>query len=141
MRTPELMMKQTRLNLAYTSWFNIRQFELLHRFDLEAWTDKGHAAGSPTVPAGYRSWGQTLRMMFETAPHFVADHAGLTFNFTQPGNYLSTAWYSLEQIINGGYRAGTFGIDWNYHPFHIMGMHSGGTGFYTDGPIHTYRAA
>jgi hypothetical protein len=140
-RTVALSLQQGRQNLAYTAWFNLRQFELFHRFDLEDWTDKGNAAGSPTVPAGYRSWGQTLRTVFETAPHFVTDHPGLDFNFTQPGNYLSTSWYSLEQIVNGGIHAGAFGIDWNYHPAHITNTHHSAVGFYDDGPIHAYRLA
>ena len=140
-RPRALELQQTRHNLARSAWYNVRQFELITRYRLDNITERGPAAGTPKVAAGYRSWGMPFRTVFETAPHFVADHAGLTFNFTQPGNYLSTAWYSLEQVFNGGYRAGAFGIDWNYHPFHIMGMHRGGTGFYTDGPIQTYRAA
>ena len=122
------------------AWYNVRQFELVTRYRLDAITERGPASGTPVVSTGYRSWGVTLRTVFETAPHFVSGNQ-LTFNFTQPGNYLSTAWYSLEQIINGGYHASSYGIDWNYHPFHIMGMHHGGTGYYNDGPIHAYRAA
>lgn len=140
-RTFELSVKQHRHNLARVSWYNLRQFELNQKYDLEGWTEKTEAAGRPVVPEGYRSWGRTLRTMFETAPHFVSDHAGLDFNMTQPGNYLSTAWYSLEQIINGGYKAGAFGIDWNYHPGHIANTAYGATGFYNDGPIHTHRMA
>ena len=140
-RTFELGVAQTRVNLAYVSWYNLRQFELLHRFDLEDQTHLGPAAGSPRVPDGYRSWGATFRTVFETAPHFVADGAGLDFNFTQPGNYLSTAWYALEQIFNGGYHAGTFGIDWNYHPGHIWNMRRSALGYYSDGPIPAYRLA
>jgi hypothetical protein len=65
----------------------------------------------------------------------------LDFNYTQPGNYLSTSWYSMEQVINGGYRAASFGIDWNYHPGHISNVQRGATGFYTDGPAHAYHWA
>ncbi len=64
-----------------------------------------------------------------------------SFVFTKPGEYLTTVWYSLEQIVNGGWRSGSAGIDWNYHPQHLGGMHRGGTGFYTDGPMHPYRLA
>jgi hypothetical protein len=140
-RTHELMVKQTRHNLAYVSWFNLRQFELFHRFGLEDQTHVSPASGAPRVPIGDRSWGSTFRTVFETAPHFVADGAGLSFNFTQPGNYLSTAWYSLEQIINGGFNAASFGIDWNYHPGHIWNTRQSAVGFYLDGPIPAYRLA
>ena len=134
-------MKQTRHTLAGRAWFNLRMFELLHQYKLQGMTERSWAAGSPTVATGYRSWGQTARTVFETAPHFVADGVGLTFNYTQPGNYLSTAWYSLEQIINGGVKAGAFGIDWNYHPGHIANITHSATGFYTDGPVHAYHMA
>jgi len=140
-RSRALELAQARKNLARVAWFNVRQFELITKYRLDAVTERGPAGGTPEVPAAYRSWGMPYRTVFETAPHFVADHAGLSFNFTQPGNYLSTAWYSLEQVFNGGYHAGGFGIDWNYHPFHIMGMRRGGTGYYSQGPIHAYRAA
>jgi hypothetical protein len=63
------------------------------------------------------------------------------FVFSKPGEYLTTAWYTLEQIVNGGWRSGSAGIDWNYHPQHLAGMHWGGTGYYKDGPMHPYRWA
>ncbi|MBK8477846.1 MAG: hypothetical protein IPL39_16540 [Opitutaceae bacterium] len=140
-RTLELSLAQARHNLARSAWFNLRLFELLQNYKLTGLTERSGASGTPVVPTGYRSWAVMARTVFETAPHFMSDHAGLDFNFTQPGNYLSTAWYSLEQVFNGGYHAAAFSIDWNYHPFHIMGTHRGGTGFYNDGPIHAYRAA
>jgi hypothetical protein len=136
-RTVALSIKQTRHNLAKVAWYNVRQFELNRKYGLEDKTRQSWAAGAPQVSAGFRSWGETARTMFETAPHFVADHAALTFNFTQAGNYLSTAWYSLEQIINGGYKAGAFGIDWNYHPGHIAGMARTAP----NAPYHAYRMA
>lgn len=140
-RTPALSLAQSRVNLAYVAWFNLRQFELFHRYHLEDQTHVSPAAGSPRVPDHFRSWGATFRTVFETAPHFVSDGPGLDFNYTQPGNYLSTAWYALEQIFNGGYRAASFGVDWNYHPGHISNMHHSALGFYDDGPIPAYRHA
>ena len=98
-------LQQSRHDLAFVAWYNIRQFELITRYRLDNITERGPAQGTPLVPAGYRSWGVTLRTVFETAPHFTSGNHQ-TFNFTQPGNYLSTAWYSMEQIINGGYHDG-----------------------------------
>lgn len=140
-RTEQLMLQQTRHNLARDAWFNVRQFELIHGFRLEDQTAVSMASGSPVVPDGYRSWGQTYRVVFETAPHFVADGPGLTFNFTQPGNYLSTSWYSLEQILNGGHHAASLGVDWNYHPGHIHNVQRSAVGYYDDGPPHAYHLA
>lgn len=149
-RTLALELKQTRYNLAKNAWFNLRMMEMqlkhklqniTDRTSLNQYVDAGGVARSRNIPAGYRSWAQPNRTLFETAPHFVADGAGLTFNYTKPGNYLSTAWYSLEQIVNGGWRAGSWGLDWNYHPGHLYNAHRGATGFYTDGAIHLYRHA
>lgn len=149
-RTRAQELQQTRLNLAKLAWYNLRMIEMqmkhrlqdvTHRSGMAFYTDANNQQQARGIPVGFRSWSMPMRTMFETAPHFVADHAGLSFNFTQAGNYLSTAWYSLEQVVNGGWRAGSLGLDWNYHPQHIYGTHAGGTGFYTNGPIHLYRHA
>ncbi|MEN9491726.1 MAG: hypothetical protein RJA63_2175, partial [Pseudomonadota bacterium] len=94
-------------------------------------------------PANYRSWPIPHRTLFELAPHFMGPNAPEygNFVFSKPGEYLTTAWYTLEQIVNGGWRSGSAGIDWNYHPQHLAGMHWGGTGYYKDGPMHPYRWA
>lgn len=149
-RTLELELKQARINLAKLSWFNLRMMEMqlkhrlqdvTHRTGMMKYTDPNGVARTRDIPAGYRSWSMPMRTLFETAPHFVSDHTGLGFNYTKPGNYLSVAWYSLEQIVNGGWRAGSWGLDWNYHPGHIYNTHRGATGFYNDGAIHLYRHA
>lgn len=149
-RTVELELKQTRYNLAKLAWFNLRMMEMQLKHKLQDITDRAGMMSyvddngvthKREIPVGYRSWSMPNRTLFETAPHFVSDGVGLTFNYTKPGNYLSTAWYSMEQIVNGGWRAGSFGLDWNYHPGHISNTHRSATGFYNDGAIHLYRHA
>jgi len=62
--------------------------------------------------------------MFEIAPHFSGPgypERNIDFNTTAAGVYWTTAWYSLQQIVNGGYHAMavTGPVDWNYHPQHL----------------------
>ena len=161
---------RSRQGLAFNAWYAIRMWELMKKYKLEEMTSRSGLntvsynetypvvgtvnTGSTTrgIPANFRAWPMPQRTLFELAPHFMgpngADYEksahfpyGSNFVFSKPGEYLTTAWYTLEQIVNGGWRSGAAGIDWNYHPQHLGGMHFGGTGFYTDGPMHPYRKA
>jgi len=162
--TPTDPVARSRQALAFGSWYAIRMWDLMKRYRLEEMSGRSGlnnaetvtdpvrgtvATGSTTrgIPADFRAWPMPHRTLFELAPHFVGPGGAAgsgdpnSFVFTKPGEYLTTAWYSLEQIVNGGWRSGSAGIDWNYHPQHLAGMHSGGTSFYTDGPMHPYRWA
>jgi len=155
---------RSRQALATNAWYAIRMWDLMKRYKLEEMSgrsglnnaetvtdpDRGTVnTGSTTrgIPANFRAWPMPHRTLFELAPHFMGPGGAAgsgdpnSFVFTKPGEYLTTVWYTLEQIVNGGWRSGSAGIDWNYHPQHLGGMHSGGTGFYTDGPMHPYRLA
>lgn len=141
----------SRTALAIDSWYAIRLWEMLKKYKLEDLTARSGVnikldnSGVRGIPTGYRSWSMPFRTVFENAPHFVGPNTsvdpsyGSNFVFSKPGEYLTTAWYSIEQVVNGGWRSGSQGIDWNYHPAHIGGMHRGGTNYYTDGPMHLYR--
>jgi hypothetical protein len=162
--TPTEPLARSRQGLAFGSWYAIRMWEMMKKYKLEEFSSRTNLnlantvtdlergtvnTGSTTrgIPANFRSWPLEQRALFELAPHFMGPGgvAGSgdpnSFVFTKPGEYLTTVWYSLEQIVNGGWRSGSAGIDWNYHPQHLGGMHRGGTGFYTDGPMHPYRLA
>ena len=162
--TPPDALARARQGLAFGSWYAIRMWDMMKRYKLEEFSsrtglnlantvtdlERGTVnTGSTTrgIPANFRSWPMEQRSVFELAPHFMGPGgvAGSgdpnSFVFTKPGEYLTTVWYSLEQIVNGGWRSGSAGIDWNYHPQHLGGMHHGGTGFYNDGPMHPYRLA
>lgn len=148
---PSDALGNSRQALARYGWYNVRLWEIMKKYRLEELTHRSDlnttqdGLGKRGIPAGFRSWSMPLRTVFETAPHFVGPNTnidasyGSNFVFSKPGEYLTTAWYSLEQVINGGWRSGSAGIDWNYHPQHLGGMHHGGTGFYNDGPMHIYR--
>jgi hypothetical protein len=161
---PSDPLARSRQSLAFNAWYAIRMWELMKKYKLEEMSSRSAlnaaytvtdpvrgtvATGSPErgIPANHRSWPMPHRTLFELAPHFMGPGgvAGSgdpnSFVFTKPGEYLTTSWYSLEQIVNGGWRSGSEGIDWNYHPAHLGGMHRGGTGFYNDGPMHPYRLA
>ncbi|MFO1389385.1 hypothetical protein [Cellvibrio sp.] len=151
---------RARQGLAFNAWYGMRMWELMKKYKLEdvatrsglnlaeTTTDPVRGTvntGSATrgLPQNYRSWPMPHRTLFELAPHFVGPNGPTygNFVFSKPGEYLTTAWYTLEQIVNGGWHSGSAGIDWNYHPQHLAGMHSGGTGYYKDGPMHPYRWA
>ncbi len=166
--SPSDPVARSRQALAFNAWYAIRMWELMKKYKLEEISSRSGLnvaetvtdpvkgtvnTGSPTrgIPANHRSWPMPHRTLFELAPHFMGPSGpdyekaiypgGANFVFSKPGEYLTTAWYSLEQIVNGGWRSGAQGIDWNYHPQHLGGMHRGGTGFYSDGPMHPYRWA
>jgi hypothetical protein len=145
-----------RQALSFNSWYGVRMWELMKKYDLENVVSRTYmnlpdtgantvSTGAATrgIPSGYRAWPIPHRVVFELAPHFtgpIGDQYG-NFVFSKPGEYLTTAWYSLEHVINGGWRSASPGVDWNYHPSHLGGMHRGGTQYYTDGPMHPYRWA
>ena len=159
-KTQTTALGASRQALAIDGWYTVRLWEILKKYKLEDLTQRSamnlvntgastRDTGSTTrgIPAGFRSWSMPFRTVFESAPHFVGPNTnvdpsyGNNFVFSKPGEYLTTAWYSLEQVVNGGWRSGSLGIDWNYHPQHLAGMHIGGTSYYTDGPMHPYRWA
>jgi hypothetical protein len=151
--SPSDALGNSRHALARDGWYNVRLWEIMKKYRLEALTHRTglniatDGVSKRGIPTGFRSWSMPLRTVFETAPHFVGPNTnvdasyGSNFVFSKPGEYLTTAWYSIEQVINGGWRSGSAGIDWNYHPQHLGGMHWGGTGYYKDGPMHPYRWA
>ena len=158
--SPSDPVARSRQALAINAWYAVRMWELTKKYKLEELSSRSGlnaaetatdpvrgtvSTGSTTrgIPANHRAWPMPHRTLFELAPHFMGPNGPDygNFVFTKPGEYLTTAWYSLEQIVNGGWRSGSAGVDWNYHPQHLAGMRRGGTGFYNDGPIHPYRWA
>lgn len=133
-------------------WKVLREWELFNTFGLEE---------APFIPAGYdanmplgqRAWPTHGANVFFVAPHFSGPAAGayhdkfdgkmntfaLVFNTTPVGNYFSTAWYTMQMILNGSYQTDDSidikPVDWNYHPGHIAGGQYNGKHF----PIQPYR--
>ena len=124
---------------------NLRKWELFQRYRLEQveGLEQVVAAGSEPYyrsPAGSRVWPTPNRDMFEIAPHFSGPgypERSMDFNGTAVGVYWTTAWYSLQHIVNGGYHAMTVTgpVDWNYHAPHIGGAARWGDAF----PSQPYR--
>lgn len=144
-----------RASKAYVAgqlWKVLRQWELFNTFGLEQ---------APFVPAGYddhmpigqRAWPTHGANVFFVAPHFSGPMQGayhekfdgtgnqyaLVFNTTPVGGYFSTAWYTMQLILNGSYQTDDSidlkPVDWNYHPGHMTGGNFAGKHF----PIQPYR--
>ncbi|MFZ5439904.1 MAG: hypothetical protein ACOZQL_07830 [Myxococcota bacterium] len=138
--------------VSHELWKVLREWELFNTFGLEE---------APFIPAGYdahmppgqRAWPTHGANVFFVAPHFAGPSASgyrekfdgvhntyaLSFNTTPVGNYFSTAWYTLQLILNGSYQVDDSidlkPVDWNYHPGHIAGGSYDGRHF----PIQPYR--
>lgn len=135
-------LRPSRYQQAMKAWRNLRKWELFHRYSLEqidGWTQTTLTYESPP---GMRVWPTSNRDMFELGPHFGGPgypEKPLTFNDTPVGTYWTTTWYTLQQIVNGGYHAMTVmgPVDWNYQVPHIGG---GGTRWGSFWPAQPWRA-
>lgn len=145
--TTDESLRAAELHVAMTTYRNLRKWELFTTYGLEEVEGlvQTVAAGSPPYyvsPAGARVWPTPNRDMFEVGPHFggpAYPERRFTFDDTAVGCYWTTVWYSLQQIINGGYHAMTTTgpVDWNYQVPHIGGAPSRwGESFY---PSQRYR--
>ena len=115
---------QEVLNNTIVSWGMVKQWELMHTFDLE---DKAPAIhGAPGEPL---SWWTLRRNVFDKAPHRTAKNiVNLPHQSVLVGKYFSNAWYQLQLALNAGNKNGyNLGpVDWNYQPDHIMNLKSEG---------------
>lgn len=96
------------------SWSTVKQWELMHRNDLETAgstiTDPVCTADQCVDASEPRGWvsgfdGRRGRNVFTRAPHYVAYNSkeGL-HQHPVVGRYDSTAWYHLQMVLNPGYR-------------------------------------
>lgn len=127
--TTEESVIAAQYNLAMATYRNLRKWEIFNTYELEeieGYAQTNFAGTLYTAPAGSRVWPTANRDMFEIAPHFSGPaylDRPFTFDDTAVGDYWTTAWYSLQQILNGGYQVMTVTgpVDWNYHVPHIGG--------------------
>lgn len=107
-------------------WMSLRQWELFNTHGLEE-TESIPFLFFPGTPINQRAWPLQTRSMFHLAPHFSgpapAAYPGkqnnypFSFLFSPVGNYLTTAWYTLQMVVNEGYQSGAgqeWPLDWNY---------------------------
>ena len=115
---------QEVLNNTIVSWGMVKQWELMHTFNLE---DKAPAIhGAPGEPL---SWWTLRRNVFDKAPHRTAKNiVNLPHQSVLVGKYFSNAWYQLQLALNAGNKSGyNLGpVDWNYQPDHIINLKSEG---------------
>ena len=116
--------------MALTSWSAVKQWEIMHTYDLEDKASKVYGSG-----AEKRSWLSNRRNVFELAPHRSGSGGRFQFQNLLEGKYFSTAWYHLQLVINSGNKGGRTLApnDWNYLPDHISGLNRAG------GPRHPWR--
>ncbi len=139
--TFEQSLVESRAVVAMKSWRNMRKWELFHRHNLEQLEGWRQTLWLYVSPPGMRVWPTSNRDMFEIGPHFGGPGYPLkvrTFNDTPIGTYWTTVWYTLQQVVNGGYQAMavTGPVDWNYQVPHI-----GGTPRYGDAwPSQPFRS-
>jgi len=128
---------------AFGLYRNMRKWEVFNTFSLEQIEGLSQSYFAYTPPKGQRVWPTDNRDMFEIAPHFSGPgypEKQIDFDGTAVGDFWSTSWYSLQQILNGGYQAmSTTGpVDWNYQVPHIFARPDRlGTDFF---PWENYRA-
>ena len=122
---------QEDLNTTIVQWGAIKQWELMHTYDLEDLAQQVHGE-----QADERSWITLRRNVFDMAPHRTAKNiVNLPYQSVLVGKYFSTSWYQLQLSINAGNKRGYSEgpVDWNYQPDHIMNLKGVG------GPGHPIR--
>jgi hypothetical protein len=101
------------LTSSVVKWQAVKQWELVHTYDLE---DEGRHWRAEVEPL---TWIADARQVFDIAPHISGRYVG-----PEDGHhdlYLDNAWYQLQAIMNSGRGIGT-GIrptDWRYHFMHV----------------------
>ena len=92
-------------------WLGVRNWELMHQYQLEGVTDKLYKHGEK------RGWFGAERNVFEMAPHRIANNSSYFKHTSEAkGAYLSNAWYQLQLVLNAGQRDPQiwFPQDWFY---------------------------
>jgi hypothetical protein len=122
---------------AMAAWMAVKYFEIMREFDLEDQAPNIFPTSASPVAVGEgRSWPTAEQTVHPNAPHITANNlndwaefrALFQANATRSGvvgDYLSSAWYQLQLILNSGQRqfTGTVQpIDWDYQIKHIENL-------------------
>lgn len=106
-------LEEGRLASALMKWQAVKQWELVHTYDM---ADEGDHWRSEVEPL---TWIADARQVYDIPPHISGPHVGPRSE--EYDLYLDNAWYQLQTVLNSGRGIGT-GIrptDWRYHFMHM----------------------
>jgi hypothetical protein len=119
---------------AMAAWMGVKYFEIMREFGLE---DQGPSLlpnnAHPAAVGDLRGWPTNGQNVHANAPHITANNTNdwgeFLVRFQRDeirsgviGDYLSSAWYQLQLILNSGHRmfnSTVQPIDWDYQIRHI----------------------